>query len=635
MKKYIWSIILIAVVFYFANKQFAQQSDANGDANVPFELQMKLLSKQLHENRYKESKPFRLFPFQYRQDKGLYSSSVHLNIMDESNSYFNHFLRAKVQIDDNNLFVTTVVLLNLIECANLGTYEFNQDELEETIDSLLEFNDKNVEAGLPQMGFFKQILKNNRWIQYPTNLMKVSDFTKLFPQFLIDFLNKMGLTFINLLPKLSDILLLPADGDDSTINIVLGMSLMNSSKVRQSIKDKWMSKNYKVAELFDIIKKYSYYPFDKSNSSKSMIDPRSYYAFHSYFEQLKENNTTQFGLFSCWLLNFEEQVEGEIQVPFNVNILDLTILNNLVFSINNMFVHYKKDQIEQIFDDKLQMLYLNSTNFLASHVQSGILNTHIDISNPYYPSQYVFYQLASKNLQLLNSNLDKLNECAKEVARIYDKMLKTNGTQFVLNSAKVNSNNELYWNDFLGNYANKTYNEDNTYTTIMALSVLVNTWTTTQADQNGNLKLQFDPQTPQNIIDVIDRGMKAVSKNDFFQKSNLNAFYSITLKTYTSQFYYPVNVHRYLNGTEFNPHIGNQDLVKNLAAVDGVIDKDEYEQMLKEKWYSHETQEKFTGFNVPREQFPFWSSEALTISQGMNLLSKYNSIDRSNLRTKI
>ncbi|KAL4472412.1 hypothetical protein ABPG74_018361 [Tetrahymena malaccensis] len=576
-----------------------------------------------------------MFPFQYRQDKGLYSSYVHLNVMDESNSYINHLLRTKVKIDDNNFFVTSLVLNNLIECANLGTYEFNQDELEETIDALLEFNDKNVQKGKPQIAFYQQIYKNGRWSQDPTNLIQVSDITKIFPQFINDFLNYIGLTVINLLPKLSKILFLPADGDDSTINLVLGMSLMNSSKVRQSIKDKWASRNYQVKEYFDTVKKYSYYPFDKSNSSKSMIDPRNYYAFHSYFEQLKERNTTEFGLFTTWLLNLEDQVEASVQIPFNVNILDLTVINNIVFSINNMFVNYDKAEIEQIFDDKLQMLYLNSTNFLASHVQSGILDTHIDISNPYYPSQYVFYMFASKNVQLLNSNLHKLSGCIKEVAKIYDRMLKTNATQFILNSAKVNSNKELYWNDFLGNYANKTYDEDNTFTTIMSLSTLINTWTTTFEDQNGNIKLQFDPQTPQTVIDVIDRGMKTVSKYGFFQKSNINAFYSITLKTYTSHFYYPMNVHKYLNGTEFNPHDATQDIVQHIAGVDGVIDKYEYQQMLKENWYSHETQQQFSGFNIPRQQFAFWSSEALTISYGMNLLSKYKLIDRSNLSTPI
>ncbi|EAR83456.2 transmembrane protein, putative (macronuclear) [Tetrahymena thermophila SB210] len=633
MKKFISSIILVVAVIYFTSGQFTMLYNAN--VNVSFEQQMQLLSKQLHEYRYKESQPFKFFPFQYRQDKGLYSSYVQLNVMDENNSYINHLLRTKVKIDDNSFFVTSLVLLNLIECNNLGTYEFNQDELEESIDALLEFKDKNAEEGLPQIGFYQQAQKNGRWSQLPTNLIQVSDLTKLFPQFVNDFLNYIGLTVINFLPKLSKILLLPSDSDDSAINLILGMSLMNSPNVRQSIKDKWSSKNYKVKEYFEILKKYSYQPFDKSNSSNSQIDPRNYFAFHSYFEQLKQRNTTQFGLFNTWLINLEEQVEGIVQMPFNVNILDLTVINNIIYSLNNIFINYNQTEIEQIFDDKLQMLYLNSTNFLASQIESGVLNTHIDISNPYYPSQYVFYMLASKNAQLLNSNLEKLNGIAKEVAQTYNKVLKTNATQFILNSAKFNSERELYWQDFLGNYANKTYDEDNTFTTISALSTLVNIWTATQQDQNGNLRLQFDPQTPQNVIDTIDLGMKTVSKYGFFSKSNINAFYSVTLKTYTSQFYYPMNVHKYLNGTQFDPHFDTQDIVQNVAGVDGIIDKEEYEQMLKQKWYQHETQEKFTGFNVPRQQFAFWNSEALTISYGMSLLSKYNSIDRSNLTTPI
>ncbi|EAR83459.2 hypothetical protein TTHERM_00927140 (macronuclear) [Tetrahymena thermophila SB210] len=630
MKIKILKYILTHMTMYFIIKQCVWLY--NSQIRMPFKEQMELLSNYLSENRYKESKPFQIFPFQFNQEKGLYASYVILNIMDKRNSYIDHLVRTQIGIDDNNYFVTNCVLLNLLDCVNLGTYEFNENELEETIDTLLEFKDKN-RGNIPSATFYKQIFvkETNTWSQYGTNLLKVSDFTKLFPDILRKFLNYIGLSFINLLQRLSTILHLPTDSDDGSQNQVLGIQLMTSPKIKQSIKDKWLSKNYKFKEYFDLLKRYSYYPLDKSNSSSSMIDPRSYFAFHEYLEKLPQMNITQFGLFTTWLLNIEDQVEGVVQIPFNVNLIDLTVMNNIIFSLNQLIIYGNQTMIDQVFDDTLTMLYLNSTSFLAAQAYSGVIDKHIDISNPYYPSRYIFYLQASKNLYLLNSNFDKLNENAKEVAKIYSKMLKTNGTQFILNTAQVRYNGDLYWEDFLGIYANKSYHEDATFTTVLSLSTLINTWTTAKLDKKGNVRLYFDPKTPKNVTDTIEKGMKTVTKFGFFQNSNLNPFYSITLKTYTSQFYYPMNVHRYLNGTQFNPHIGNQDLVNQIVAVDGIIDSDEYDQLLKQKWFSHNTQEDFTGFNVPRQQFALWSSDSITISFGMSLLSKYHCIDRSSL----
>ncbi|KAL4472410.1 hypothetical protein ABPG74_018359 [Tetrahymena malaccensis] len=629
MKMKVFKNILTFLALYFIIKQLVWLY--NSQIRMPFKEQMKLLSNYLSENRYTESKPFSIFPFQFRQDKGLYSSYVILNIMDKRNSYLDHLLRTKVEIDDNNYFVTNNVLLNLLECVSLGTYEINQDEFEETLDTLLEFNDKNLQNS-PSIAFYKQVYVNEtqRWSQDPTNLLKVSDFTKSFPEILKKFLSYIGFTIIELLPKLSQILHLPTDSDDSAQNLVLGLTMLKQPNIRQSVKDKWLVSNSKLKEYFELLKKYAYYPLQESNSSNKMIDPRNYFAFHQYLEQLPQKNTTQFGLFTTWLLNLEEQVKGVIQIPFNVNILDLTVMNNVIYSLNYLQIHGNKTDIDQIFDDKLKMLYLNSTNFLADQVYAGVVENHIDISNPYYPSQYTFYVLASKTAYLLNSNLDKLNEITKEVAKIYNKMLRTNATQYILETAQVRHNGDLYWEDFLGIYANRSYHEDSAFTTVVSLTTLINTWTSTKLDKKGNLRLHFHPDTPKNVTDTIHKGMKTITKYGFFQRSNINPFYSTTLKTYTSHFYYPMNVHKYLNGTEFNPHVGKQDILNHVVGVEGIIDQDKYDEMLKQKWYSHETDEDFTGFNVPKQQFAFWSSEAITISFGMSLLSKYHCIDHSN-----
>lgn len=60
----------------------------------------------------------------------------------------------------------------------------------------------------------------------------------------------------------------------------------------------------------------------------------------------------------------------------------------------------------------------------------------------------------------------------------------------------VDEKGDLYWEEFLGVYNNKTYHEDTTFSTVMALNALLDTWTLSVTDDQGKVKRSFDPSTP-------------------------------------------------------------------------------------------------------------------------------------------
>lgn len=74
--------------------------------------------------------------------------------------------------------------------------------------------------------------------------------------------------------------------------------------------------------------------------------------------------------------------------------------------------------------------------------------------------------------------------------------MRNQGTIFILNTTQTNERGEIYWEEFLGVYKNKTYHEDTTFSTVLALSALLDTWTVTIQEDQGNIKRIFDPNTP-------------------------------------------------------------------------------------------------------------------------------------------
>jgi len=57
-------------------------------------------------------------------------------------------------LPDNNMFVTNFVAYALMLSKDLGTIDFSEDYLENAIDAILTFRNKNTEEGEPMYVFW-------------------------------------------------------------------------------------------------------------------------------------------------------------------------------------------------------------------------------------------------------------------------------------------------------------------------------------------------------------------------------------------------------------------------------------------------------------------------------------------------
>ena len=79
------------------------------------------------------------------------------------------------------MFVTNFVLYSLFECYSFQSVQLDYPSLENAIDALLSFKDKNVPQGQPIYTFWPQILINGTWTAQPQNLINLFDLYFLLP----------------------------------------------------------------------------------------------------------------------------------------------------------------------------------------------------------------------------------------------------------------------------------------------------------------------------------------------------------------------------------------------------------------------------------------------------------------------
>ena len=84
------------------------------------------------------------------------------------------------------------------------------------------FRDKNTPYGVPQYNFWPQNLVNGTWIAQPTNLINVANMIPSnLPKHAIYVMEKLGLDIILAMKDLVNCFTIPADNDDSGVNLAL------------------------------------------------------------------------------------------------------------------------------------------------------------------------------------------------------------------------------------------------------------------------------------------------------------------------------------------------------------------------------------------------------------------------------
>ncbi|KAL9653326.1 hypothetical protein ABK040_001962 [Willaertia magna] len=601
------------------------------------------LNEKINEEQNLEDISFRTFPLRFAEQKGIYKSYIHLNMV--GSDLENTMLRRYFKIPDMNMFVTNFILLAQLESQYLSNLTLiDSNRLNLAINAILSYKDKNFKETTPIYNFWPQqkvITPDGRilYSAFPKNLVEpIKEFGSL-DKFLDIVLKSLGLG--HLAEKVDDIVAtfqilsqafhIPADYDDTSVNLALGgnlkhflnINLNNNNLKYLNIINNWLNENKNVNELFNEYTKYAYH-YNSTNIENTFIDPRSFYMLHSYFNSKKGED--EIILPMTWMMNINENINNypNIAMPFNINNIDLTVLSNFLYGIISHTIYISN--LEYKNNLTLQKMLISTSKLIEYVILNKLELNRPDLILVYYPSIYDMYWFLSRTNYLLN-NYNLLNHLKyfKEVNFILDNLLKNSVTKNLLNLVKCN-NEEAYWDDFLGDYNTTNYGEDRIFSTSLAINTLFDIWTIERVPT----KREFINTTPQQVKDIINKGITYLNHYIFeYSSSKENAFFSGSIKgTNDYPFYYPMNVCNYLNGTKINPNLDNGDAIssKLMVGVQGMIDENVYNgDLMKRKWFGGKVPvDGFKGFQY--DEFPYWSSPGLTYSITQLVFTKYRNV---------
>eukprot|EP01135_Chromosphaera_perkinsii_P002368 Nk52_evm22s222 gene=Nk52_evmTU22s222 len=583
--------------------------------------------------------------------KGVFPSYVHLYTRESS-------LRNDIEFFDNNMFVTNWVTQIMLEASEFDS-SFSDNEVKKGTEVCTLFHDRSdVNYETAKMNFWemKPVSKGSgHYRAWPMNIFQPIQDANSF----IDFVNeKFNLTFPEIKSAMFDAFGIPADFDDTSVNLVLGALLKEkkdefpkSEKIFSSTKFSISSNTDRLKATMKLYSKYAYKPYatiytDPKEAFKgnNLIDPRTYYWIHAFLHDknngLDANQKSEWAFITTWIQNTDELVNGGFKehyaMPFNTNNVDGSVNANSILGITRSVFAYL-DTAHEWFDDEVMNVYLNSVKLVAWLLnEKNTIKTRPDLIFVYYPPVCDFYWFVSRTVYFLRNNIgssdmNKLSEkqqlTLKNAYGTLKNAMENGGTELLLESSKMVHGKYRVWDEFLGNddYLFK-HHDDRLFATAVSTNALLDTWT--YKDSNG--KYEFVNEASKEIREAIAGSVsflrKEILRNNYKKE---NAFFSGSMKGLNSlPFSYPSNFD-YLMASKglkkINPEQEqNQDLCtpENISTVQGVIGKEEYNEMLKQKWYGSTTPTTFAGFASTNIPFPYWSSPSMTYAVTMLVMVK-------------
>ena len=246
---------------------------------------------------------------------------------------------------------------------------------------------------------------------------------------------------------------IPADFDDTLVNVGLGAMLANQRDNFPDAYTYWLQNNTNLEFVFESIKKYSYRPFDNSSLDAATIDPRSYFYLREFLYEVA-NDGYPISLVSTWVENISEDrvlAYKGVAMPFNLNNVDLTVTANVLYGITSAILSQLQLPTKAWFDEDLQAIYLNSSNLITWQINHNF-SSRPDLALTYYPSVYNFFWFVSRTVNLLNSAANFTFPVMAAVKNSLTSALRGAGTKFFLTSVQHDSKDPtlLYFDDFLG-----------------------------------------------------------------------------------------------------------------------------------------------------------------------------------------
>lgn len=603
------------------------------------EIYTSLLKEQIVKEQ-----SYRMFPPRFAENKGLFRSWIHLNFVDNKNSLWSTVVRRNAKVDDMNMFVTSFALSAIFEAWELDGISLDKESIRIALEGILDFKDKNM-GDLPVYTFWKQKFQiNGTWSQYPENMVNIIKHAPVVPSWVISLLNKTGLTelasnlnFYNAATKaFNEIYRIPSDADDTSINLGLTGLMHKFKNITGNLSDIWLEKNQKVEGLFNTYKRFAYRPFINTTEPhlnytfQDVLDPRSYYVIGIFLsEQVEQGTSVDVILPSTWMsdLTIQRSIPDLINMPFNVNNVDLSVVCNFLFGLTNIVTfHPDRDYINKIFDSEMQKMYRSSVDLLVSSLKRNVIFERPDLALVYYPSVFDFYWLLSRVYSSLKNNQQLLHPILKESFGKLDDTLKKIATQQLLDNIVSRKNDQAYCDEFLGNGANYTRGEDRLFSTGLVLNALLDIWTH-KVSANGIYHLTYDQEVPKEVPVIVEKLSNFVIANvNRWSTSKDNAFFSGSYKGYKSMaYFYPANYFVYLNGTVLDDITDLKKAYGGLTdGVQGYIPRQKYEEMKNQKYFGFDVPKTKQDFNS--QPFPYWSSPAITYSINLLALSKYKQL---------
>jgi hypothetical protein len=587
-------------------------------------------------------------PFIPGQDKGIYPSYIHVNIMDDTNSFTAKAIREYIKVPDMNMFVTSFVAYAILETYNYeGIKELDTESFNSALNQLLNFKDKNYDD-VPFYTFWKQININGTWSQHPDNMCEIVNIMEyLMSDTMINIFESLGISSVaNLLKlgkELREIFLyayrIPADFDDTGVNLGLTGMVHKMRGVFGNSTHFWLEGNAKIKELFKEMKYLSYRPFDANSTDMNLIDPRSYFSLHEFLTERYALNKTDIMLPPTWVWEYSKQQKyfPIITMPFQVNNFDFNVASNFLFGLTNIVLFHSDQQyIQEAFDDDMMIMYKSTLDLLVWAIKNDRMRKRPDLSLLYYPSIFDFYWLVTRTFSTLkNFNFENHpnKDFFTEVVNELENVLKSEGTEQIMSRINTSSDGS-YFQELLGLHAGVNRGEDIVFATGLALNSLLNIWTTDETESGKILRIKYDTTHPNyakyKINEINDDVVKYIinSFDSYLGPEVENVFFSGSVKNMASiASFFPANFNTYINGTivedPSDPKYLN-DIDHLSTGMKGYVSEDEYKELLERKWYGEKApvEEQYLN-NAP---FPYWASPSITYAINLLGLSKYKKL---------
>ena len=233
------------------------------------------------------------------------------------------------------------------------------------------------------MTFWSQIYNktSNTWQSTPDNLRFLIDDFDNNLLILENLLNKLGIKNVaQFIEKvrltgegLEGAFEIPADFDDTYLNIGLGAQLKLVQDKYPSVFNRWTQTNLNMKKLVELTTRYAYRP-SSSNFDQSTIDPRTYFWIRDF---VRDN--PQAVIVTTWAQNISQVrtfAHRGIRMPFNLNNVDVTVGANVLFGITSAIVFDLLD-FKDYFNEDMQVKTSSSSS--SERINEGTFSFRIYI----------------------------------------------------------------------------------------------------------------------------------------------------------------------------------------------------------------------------------------------------------------